>query len=171
MAVSSPSVTSSVSEKQHNVLDHNNQTPGADLEQGIQQPPKNENVAVESTPAPTKPSVADFPDGGREAWMVVFGGWCALFCTFGLVNCVGVFQTYYVDGPLSEYKPATVSWITSSQVFFMVFCGTIVSLRHLFFHIPVIISLTMDPSSLVVYLTTMVLVTYYGVAQSSMSLA
>lgn len=23
---------------------------------------------------------ADFPDGGLEAWLVVFGGWCCLFC-------------------------------------------------------------------------------------------
>ncbi|KAF4979583.1 hypothetical protein FZEAL_4253 [Fusarium zealandicum] len=68
---------------------------------------------------------ADFPDGGLEAWLVVFGGWCALFCTFGLVNCVGVFQKYYVSGPLKEYDSSAVSWILSVEVFFMVFCGTV----------------------------------------------
>lgn len=66
---------------------------------------------------------ADFPDGGLEAWLVVFGGWCALFCTFGLVNCVGVFQQYYINGPLSGYDPSAVSWIMSTQVFIMVFSG------------------------------------------------
>lgn len=35
--------------------------------------------------APPKPVIggvnpADFPDGGLEAWLVVLGGWCALFC-------------------------------------------------------------------------------------------
>ncbi|ATY64058.1 Major facilitator superfamily general substrate transporter [Cordyceps militaris] len=74
------------------------------------------------SPAPG-PSPSDFPDGGREAWLVVFGGWCALFCTFGLVNCVGVFQQYYVTHTLSQYSASTVSWITSTQVFMMNFLG------------------------------------------------
>lgn len=45
----------------------------------------------DAAPAPpTMPpgmNPADFPDGGLDAWLVVFGGWCALFCTFGLINC------------------------------------------------------------------------------------
>ncbi|KAI5466826.1 major facilitator superfamily domain-containing protein [Mariannaea sp. PMI_226] len=68
---------------------------------------------------------ADFPDGGREAWLVVLGGWCALFCTFGLINCVGVFQAYYVTGPLKQYGNSTVAWISSVQVFFMIFSSAI----------------------------------------------
>ncbi|KFA66905.1 hypothetical protein S40285_02319 [Stachybotrys chlorohalonatus IBT 40285] len=68
---------------------------------------------------------ADFPDGGRQAWLVVFGGWCALFCTFGLINCVGVFQKYYVSGPLKEYSSSTVSWIMSGMAFVMIFSGAL----------------------------------------------
>ena len=79
------------------------------------------------TPPPAGPPPGlrpeDFPDGGAEAWLVVFGGWCALFCTFGLINCVGVFQQYYVQGPLRDYDPSAVSWIMSTQVFAMTFCG------------------------------------------------
>ncbi|KAK7953556.1 hypothetical protein PG988_014250 [Apiospora saccharicola] len=60
---------------------------------------------------------SNFPEGGREAWLVVFGAWCALFCTFGLITCIGVFLDYYKKGPLAEYSPSAVSWITSSQVF------------------------------------------------------
>lgn len=70
---------------------------------------------------------ADFPDGGWEAWLVVFGTWCGLFCTFGLVNCIGVFLEYYVNGPLASYGQSTVSWITSVQVWCMTFFGIIVS--------------------------------------------
>ncbi|RYP47285.1 hypothetical protein DL768_006626 [Monosporascus sp. mg162] len=69
--------------------------------------------------APPGPNPADFPDGGLEAWLVVFGGWCALFCTFGLVNCVGVFVEYYVNGPLASYGASTVTWITSVQAALM----------------------------------------------------
>jgi len=27
------------------------------------------------------------PDGGREAWMVVLGGFCTVFSSFGWINC------------------------------------------------------------------------------------
>lgn len=74
---------------------------------------------------PAGPPGGEFPDGGREAWLVVAGGWCALFCTFGLINCVGVFQNYYLTEYLPTYNVSTLSWITSSQLFFMVFCGTV----------------------------------------------
>ncbi|KAI1768380.1 MFS general substrate transporter [Hypoxylon sp. FL1150] len=92
--------------------------------------PEPENVIeaeIEKGPAPQPPAggpppgfaPADFPDGGVEAWLVVAGGFCALFSTFGLVNCVGVFVTYYLEGPLSNYSSSTVTWITSIQVFMM----------------------------------------------------
>ncbi|RFU80785.1 hypothetical protein TARUN_1442 [Trichoderma arundinaceum] len=85
----------------------------SDLEAGSKAPP---------------PPQGDFPDGGLEAWLVVFGGWCALFCTFGLVNCVGVFEQYYVSGPLKQYNESAVSWILSVLVFLQVFCGLIFGL-------------------------------------------
>ncbi|KAF4456567.1 hypothetical protein F53441_1311 [Fusarium austroafricanum] len=80
----------------------------ADLERGDddekKQAQEQEQEQKQSPPGPPSGMApADFPDGGAEAWLVVFGGWCALFCTFGLVNCVGVFQKYYVSGPLRDY--------------------------------------------------------------------
>ncbi|GKT43638.1 MFS transporter asaE [Colletotrichum spaethianum] len=90
------------------------------------------NVAAtageEAPPTPAAPpgmNPADFPDGGAQAWLVVFGGWCALFCTFGLINCVGVFQAYYLQGPLSQYPSSSVAWITSLQVWTMTFMGVV----------------------------------------------
>ena len=74
---------------------------------GSQSPPQ---------PTPGGFNPADFPDGGLEAWLVVLGGWCALFCTFGLINCVGVFVQYYSNGPLASYGASTITWITSMQV-------------------------------------------------------
>jgi hypothetical protein len=29
----------------------------------------------------------DNPDGGREAWLVVLGAFCCMFCSFGWINC------------------------------------------------------------------------------------
>jgi hypothetical protein len=76
---------------------------------------------------PEEDIVDSFPDGGVEAWLVVLGAWCALVCTFGLINSVGVFEQYYVSGPLKEYNQSTVSWILSALLFLQIFCGSIVS--------------------------------------------
>ena len=101
----------------------------SDIEKGETTSEPSEKPAGDASPPGPPPGMRpeDFPDGGTTAWLVVFGGWCALFCTFGLVNCVGVFEAYYVAGPLKDYNSSTVSWIMSVQVFFMIFCGAIVS--------------------------------------------
>ncbi|RGP79358.1 hypothetical protein FLONG3_2513 [Fusarium longipes] len=93
-------------EKDTRSQDHDNKSP-------------NESHYVE-TQTESPPTGIEYPEGGREAWLVVLGGWFGLFCTFGLVTCVGVFLEYYQTGPLSEYTPSTISWITSLQVFFQV---------------------------------------------------
>lgn len=98
----------------------------ADMEKGGVVPSK----PTEPAGAPPGLSPADFPDGGLEAWLVVLGGWCALFCTFGLINCVGTFVEYYSTGPLSSYGASTITWITSLQVAVMTGGNAIVSSRR-----------------------------------------
>lgn len=43
--------------------------------------------------------------------------------TWGLINSFGIFQTYYVTKFIPNYSPSAVSWIGSSQVFFLFFIG------------------------------------------------
>lgn len=43
------------------------------------------NAAPPVESNPWHPS--QFPDGGAKAWLVVLGGFCCLFCSFGWVNC------------------------------------------------------------------------------------
>ncbi|KAI3339210.1 monocarboxylate permease-like protein [Ustulina deusta] len=81
-----------------------------DLEKGSADVPSQQ-------PAPPGLSPDDFPDGGLEAWLVVVGGALILFCSFGIVNCSGVFVEYYVNGPLSDYTTSDITWITSLQAF------------------------------------------------------
>ncbi|KAG8737781.1 hypothetical protein FRC10_007808 [Ceratobasidium sp. 414] len=57
----------------------------------------------------------DFPDGGLRAWLVVAGGVCVTFGTFGFVNTWGVFQAYYQETILSDVAPSTIAWIGSIQ--------------------------------------------------------
>ncbi|GJC77247.1 MFS transporter asaE [Colletotrichum liriopes] len=68
-------------------------------------------IGEEAPPAPATPpgmSPADFPDGGAQAWLVVFGG-----------------GAYYLQGPLSQYPSSTVAWITSLQVWTQTFMGVV----------------------------------------------
>ncbi|KAJ5082920.1 monocarboxylate permease [Penicillium argentinense] len=63
------------------------------------------------------------PDGGLKAWITVLGAFCGLFVSFGWINCIGVFQTYYESHQLSGMSPSTVAWITSLETFVMFFAG------------------------------------------------
>lgn len=87
--------------------------------------------------------VTDFgppPDGGLEAWAVVAGGFCAVFASFGWINCefdlvrvrsrvgtltivlgIGIFQDYYEHNQLKAYSSSTVAWIPSVESFMMFF--------------------------------------------------
>ncbi|CAE6414885.1 unnamed protein product [Rhizoctonia solani] len=57
----------------------------------------------------------EFPDGGLQAWLVVLGGACVTFGTFGFINAWGVFQAYYQETVLSDTSPSTIAWIGSVQ--------------------------------------------------------
>ncbi|PYH96097.1 MFS general substrate transporter [Aspergillus ellipticus CBS 707.79] len=76
---------------------------------------------------PSIPTATDPPpDGGVVAWGVVLGAWCALFCSFGWINSIGAFQTYYETTLLTGYSASTISWIPSLEVFFMLVMGPVV---------------------------------------------
>ncbi|KAI2785613.1 Fujikurins efflux protein [Penicillium oxalicum] len=76
--------------------------------------------ALTATPSPGPP-----PDGGAEAWMSVLGAFCGLFVSFGWINCIGIFQTYYETHQLRNLSTSTVTWITSLETFVMFFVGPI----------------------------------------------
>jgi hypothetical protein len=67
--------------------------------------------------APVNPwsDPSQFPDGGAQAWLTVSGAAACLFCSFGWINCVGIFQDYYQTHQLSNYSTSTVSWIPALQ--------------------------------------------------------
>jgi hypothetical protein len=58
-----------------------------------------------------------FPEGGRRAWLVVFGSWCALFSSLGLMNTMGAFQGYISTHQLKHLDVAVVGWIFSLYAF------------------------------------------------------
>lgn len=79
-----------------------------------------ENKAGESPP-PSGP-----PDGGRDAWLTIIGGFLVQFCAFGYMNSFGVYQDYYTRDFLSNKTPSDISWIGSFQLFIMYALGVVV---------------------------------------------
>ncbi|KAJ5392475.1 MFS general substrate transporter [Penicillium cosmopolitanum] len=72
-----------------------------------------------SPPSATEVATNEPPDGGRDAWLVTFGSWWALFIAFGWTNSLGVFQNYYEKELLRAYSASTIAWIASTQIFMM----------------------------------------------------
>jgi len=85
-----------------------------------------ENIDIEDESlAREPPMLLDFPDGGKEAWLVAAGTATILFCTLGYTNSFGVFQAYYMFHQLQEETPDAVSWIGSTQAFLVFASGAV----------------------------------------------
>ncbi|KAJ5898791.1 MFS transporter asaE [Penicillium taxi] len=82
--------------------------------------PESGNLESEKS-SPKGPELGPPPDGGVNAWTSVLGAFCGLFVSFGWINCIGVFQTYYESHQLQDMSTSTVSWITSLETFLMFF--------------------------------------------------
>ncbi|KAK2814704.1 hypothetical protein FQN49_008099 [Arthroderma sp. PD_2] len=82
-----------------------------------------DQVSPISETSPWNDSDDAYPEGGVAGWLTVAGASASLFVSFGWVNCVGIFQSYYHTHQLKAYTESEVAWISSLQVFFMLFCG------------------------------------------------
>ncbi|KAK2873577.1 hypothetical protein FQN49_002264 [Arthroderma sp. PD_2] len=65
-------------------------------------------------------------DRGIRAWTVVAGAWCCIFCGFGWVNAIGVFQEYYQTHQLQSYSTSSISWILSLEPFVLFAAGIVI---------------------------------------------
>lgn len=54
-----------------------------------------------------------YPDGGLKAYGVIIGSFLGLISNFGIMNSVGVFQTYISSHQLKDTDTSTTSWIFS----------------------------------------------------------
>lgn len=68
----------------------------------------------QSTRALTLPDDINFyPEGGLQAWLVVFGSLCALLAALGIMNTLGSFQAYVSRNQLKEYSQGQIGWVFS----------------------------------------------------------
>lgn len=86
-------------------------------------------ISVSSSTASSTSSTADdedddeddYPEGGVDAWRVVFGSFLGLIAVFGLVNSLGAVQAYVSVHQLSNKSESQISWIFSVFVFLTFF--------------------------------------------------
>ena len=69
------------------------------------------------------PMRVTFPEGGRQAWQVVFASFCAMVSVFGLINSSAVFESWFSTHQLAEYTASEIGWIFSSYLFIVFFIG------------------------------------------------
>lgn len=88
----------------------------------------------------TKAVIDDYPEGGLQAWAVVFGSFLSIFMTQGAIAAFGVYEDYYTRIFLPEKTPSEIAWIGSMQLFLTfslgLFSGKLFDegyIRHLMF--------------------------------------
>lgn len=54
-----------------------------------------------------------YPEGGLEAYLVMFGSFCGAITSLGMINSIGAVQAYVSNHQLMNLKATTVSWIFS----------------------------------------------------------
>ncbi|SSD62147.1 related to Riboflavin transporter MCH5 [Saccharomycodes ludwigii] len=55
----------------------------------------------------------DYPEGGLKAYLVILGCFFGLIPTFGILNTMGVIETYIQQRQLVELNSSTIGWIFS----------------------------------------------------------
>ncbi|KAK7757645.1 hypothetical protein SLS62_000021 [Diatrype stigma] len=90
-------------------------------------PPADGTPADEASYSDSEPTTLlgdeTYPEGGLQAWLVVFGSWCALLASLGIMNSLATFQTYIATHQLADYDEGTIGWIFSLYSALTFFCG------------------------------------------------
>lgn len=64
-----------------------------------------------------------YPEGGWKAWSVVFGAWCAMIPSMGLLNSLGILHAWTSTHQLKDYSESSIGWIFGAYGFFLYFAG------------------------------------------------
>ncbi|PGG95576.1 hypothetical protein AJ79_09977 [Helicocarpus griseus UAMH5409] len=64
-----------------------------------------------------------YPEGGLQAYLVVFGSFMGLFGSLGLVNSAGTFLAWLTNHQLKESSHGSIAWIFGIYAFLMFFGG------------------------------------------------
>ena len=104
--------------------------------QGLQSSGNEEKDAEESSAPSVQPSPPNeagdsisinqeisYPEGGFQAWLVVFGAFCGTAASIGLYNTSGLFEAYMAEQLLPQESTSKVGWIFGIYAFVTWFLG------------------------------------------------
>ncbi|GAB7364639.1 hypothetical protein MBLNU230_g5442t1 [Neophaeotheca triangularis] len=83
----------------------------------------NEKPTLSSPSDPTDKTEVTYPEGGLQAWLVVFGSFSGMTACFGYMNTIGIFQAYLSSNQLSNFSEGEIGWVFSVYIFLSFFCG------------------------------------------------
>lgn len=78
---------------------------------------------IADSPESSPPPETEYPEGGWKAWSVVFGAWCAMIPSMGLLNSLGILHAWISTHQLKDYSESSVGWIFGAYGFFLYFAG------------------------------------------------
>ncbi|KAF7188417.1 Riboflavin transporter MCH5 [Pseudocercospora fuligena] len=84
------------------------------------------SIVRTTTRSSVGPHGETYPEGGLRAWLVVFGSFCGLLAALGIMNTIGVYQSYLAENQLRGYTESTIGWIISIYVFLSFGAGLII---------------------------------------------
>ncbi|KAL3292542.1 MFS monocarboxylate transporter [Colletotrichum asianum] len=64
-----------------------------------------------------------YPEGGMAAYLVVFGSFCAIMGGLGLMNSIGIYQSWISTHQLHDVDERKLAWIFGLFNFMVFFCG------------------------------------------------
>jgi hypothetical protein len=106
-----PVLSKSVSNHSHSPqLPENNNSPPVDKECGAEDAGKHDDEESND------PKI-QYPEGGVEAWLVVFGSFLALVPGFGIMNTLATLQAYLAKNQLARHSDGEIGWIFGVYVF------------------------------------------------------
>jgi hypothetical protein len=89
-------------------------------------PSDNEKASRNTSPTDDRAPLDNeifYPEGGRDAWLVVVGAWCGLTSSLGLYNTSGVFEVVISRVLLPDVSESSLGWIFSVYAFVNWVCG------------------------------------------------
>lgn len=98
-------------------------------EEGLEESSGGDNIH----PTPTKSSSSNispheefYPEGGTRAWLVVLGSFSGMVAALGIMNTIGVYESYLARHQLASYSAASIGWILSIYVFLAFGAGLVI---------------------------------------------
>lgn len=89
-------------------------------------PPTQTKSSSSSSSNNISPHGEFYPEGGTRAWLVVLGSFSGMVAALGIMNTIGVYESYLARHQLASYSTSSIGWILSIYVFLAFGAGLVI---------------------------------------------